>query len=64
MKKFRLYMILLGCTPDGRHTEQHDIFFGIGTGLEDLIPEIQEFWSDGGELHIDAWREMKHTEVK
>jgi hypothetical protein len=30
-KQLKLYMVMLGCTPEGRLTEQHDIFFGIGT---------------------------------
>jgi hypothetical protein len=25
--KLKLYMVMLGCTPEGRFTEQHDIFF-------------------------------------
>lgn len=25
--KLKLYMIMLGCKPEGRYTEQHDIFF-------------------------------------
>lgn len=48
-------MALLGCTPQGRHTEQHDIFFGIGTDLKDIVPQMEAFWP-GVKLHIDAWR--------
>lgn len=59
MSELKLYMLLLGCTPKGRHTEQHDIFFGIGTGLKELIPAMHEFWPEAqGKLHIDAWREV------
>ena len=36
----KLYMIMLGCRPEGRYTEQHDIFFGIGTSLKELIPNM------------------------
>jgi len=54
-----LYMLLLGCKPQGRHTEQHDIFFGIGKALNDLVPDILDFWPEAdGKLHIDAWREV------
>lgn len=28
-KQLKLYMIMPGCTPIGRFTEQHDIFFGL-----------------------------------
>ena len=51
-------MLLLGCKPKGRHTEQHDIFFGIGNSLADLKPAIKTFWPDAGPIHIDAWREV------
>ncbi|WP_297333231.1 DUF1543 domain-containing protein [Flavobacterium sp.] len=57
-QNLKLYMVLLGCTPKGRLTEQHDIFFGIGTSVQELIPQMYNFWPDGGQLHIDAWREV------
>jgi hypothetical protein len=47
---------MLGCTPEGRLTEQHDIFFGIGTSKE-LIPQMKA-WPEAGQIHIDAWREV------
>lgn len=50
---------MLGCTPEGRFTEQHDIFFGIGNSLKDLIPSMKLFWPEAkGKIHIDAWREV------
>lgn len=55
----KLYMALLGCKPPGRHTEQHDVFFGIGTSLASLVPDMLAFWPEaGGKIHIDAWREV------
>lgn len=54
-------MILLGCTPKNRLTEQHDIFFGTGTSIEALVPDMYAFWPDGGELHIDSWREVTNV---
>ena len=52
-------MVMLGCKPQGRITEQHDIFFGIGKSLTDLIPEMNAFWPEAkGKIHIDAWREI------
>ena len=50
-----LYFVILGCTPAGRHTEQHDVFFGIGHSLGDLLPDMEAFWP-GTKLHIDSWR--------
>ena len=50
----RLFMVLLGCRPEGRNTEQHDVFFGVASSLEDLIPEMNTFWPNV-ELHIDAY---------
>lgn len=57
----KLYMILLGCTPKGRHTEQNDIFFGIANSLADLKPAMQKFWP-GTQLHVDAWREVTNVD--
>ncbi|MDB5091356.1 MAG: hypothetical protein JWR09_5350 [Mucilaginibacter sp.] len=54
----KLFMLLLGCKPPGRHTEQHDIFFGIASSLRELVPEIQAFWPEPAKIHIDAWREV------
>ncbi|MFD0940085.1 DUF1543 domain-containing protein [Pedobacter boryungensis] len=60
MQAPQLFMILLGCRPEGRHTEQHDIFFGIGTSLKELIPEMNAFWPEAkGKIHIDALRIVK-----
>lgn len=56
-------MLLLGCKPKGRNTEQHDIFFGIGKTLKDLVPQIIQSWPEAeGKIHIDAWREVNHVD--
>lgn len=58
-KELKLFMVLLGCTPKGRVTEQHDVFFGIAENLSDLTPKMKSFWPEAkGKLHIDAWREV------
>lgn len=54
----KLYFLLLGCRPAGRKTEQHDVFAGIANRLADLIPWIEDSWSDAGKIHLDAWREV------
>lgn len=52
-------MILLGCKPAGRNTEQHDLFFGIGKTLPDVKQDIINFWKEAnGKIHIDGWREV------
>ncbi len=59
----KLYMLLLGCRPKGRHTEQHDIFLAIGNSLLELVPHINAFWPEvKGNIHIDAWREVTHVD--
>src|ERR1700712_1715704 len=58
MSSFKLFMVLLGCKPPGRHTEQHDIFFGIAESLPQLVPLIKEFWPEPDRIHLDAWREV------
>ena len=56
-------MLLLGCRPKGRLTEQHDIFFGIANDLKDLIPDINAFWPEAkNNIHIDAWREVNYVD--
>ena len=59
MNKPKLFMLLLGCCPKGRHTEQHDVFFGIADNLFSLVPSINSFWPEAnGNIHIDAWRNV------
>jgi len=62
MKKPDLYMCLIGCKPEGRHIEQHDIFFGIASSADELIRQMEDFWPDGGRLHLDAWRKVTKVE--
>jgi Domain of Unknown Function (DUF1543) len=54
----KLFMLLIGATPTGRNIEQHDVFFGIGDTLKDLIPDVIAFWPGENKLHFDAWREV------
>ncbi|MEO7977223.1 DUF1543 domain-containing protein [Flavobacterium sp.] len=58
-EQIKLYLVMLGCTVKGRLIEQHDIFFGIGNSLSQLVPKIKEFWPDANtDIHIDVWREV------
>lgn len=57
MNDLKLFMVLVGCRPIGRNTEQHDVFFGIGNEINDLIPDLLLFWpAANNNIHIDAWR--------
>ena len=63
MDTLKLYIVLLGCKPEGRNTEQHDLFFGIAPSLASLKQNMLQFWPEAkGRLHIDAWREVNHVE--
>ncbi|MBG6235117.1 hypothetical protein IWX76_001685 [Pedobacter sp. CAN_A7] len=63
MEKLKLYMIMLGCKPAGRHTEQHDIFFAIASSLKETIPYAKAFWPEAQDnMHLDAWREVTHVD--
>lgn len=56
-------MVLLGCKPNGRYTEQHDIYFGIANELAEMKSAMCEFWEESqGKLHIDAWRKVTHVD--
>ena len=57
-----LFMVLIGCRPKGRNTEQHDVFFGIAHELRDLVPEIKQFWKGASPLHLDGWRIVKNVD--
>lgn len=57
MAQQKLILVLVGCTPPGRHIEQHDIFLGVGDSIESLFADIKAFWPEG-KVHIDAWREV------
>lgn len=58
----RLFMLLIGCKPPGRHTEQHDIFFGIGESVKEIIPAVKKFWPETGDkIHLDGWREVNRV---
>jgi hypothetical protein len=55
----KLFMILLGCKPPGRHTEQHDIFFTVNSSIGDTKADVLRFWPEAnGRVHMDAWREV------
>lgn len=57
MSDLKLFMILLGCKPKGRNTEQHDLFFGIGKTLSDVKQDMIDFWKEANaKIHIDGWR--------
>jgi len=63
MGDLKLYMILLGCKPTGRNTEQHDLFFSIGRKISDVKKDILDFWKEAdGKIHIDGWREIQLVE--
>jgi hypothetical protein len=62
MTELKLFMVLIGCKPKGRLTEQHDVFFGIAEKLKDLVPAMYAFWPEAkGEMHIDCWREINRV---
>ncbi len=60
--EYKLYMLLLGCTPAGRNIEQHDVFFAVAKELKDLIPQIKEFWKESGKIHLDGWRQVNNVD--
>jgi hypothetical protein len=62
MEHLYLHMAVIGCTPKGRFTEQHDVFFGIAANMKDLIPKMIDFWPEAsGKIHIDAWRRVTNV---
>ncbi|MBC7934833.1 MAG: DUF1543 domain-containing protein [Rhizobacter sp.] len=56
-------MLLIGCKPSGRNTEQHDVFFGIGDSPKELVPAINKFWpAAANRFHLDGWRAINYVD--
>lgn len=54
-----LFMVVVGGKPDGRFTEQHDVFFGIAAELKELVLAMYAFWPAlESKMHIDSWRKV------
>lgn len=63
MTAYKLFMVIIGCKPPGRFTEQHDVFFGIGTSIKELVPDMLAFWPEAkGKIHVDAWRAVTNVD--
>lgn len=59
----KLFYLIIGCTPKGRNTEQHDVFFGIAEKWQDLVPDIDAFWPEAaGQFHLDGICELQFVE--
>jgi hypothetical protein len=58
MENLKLIMVMVGCRPPGRNTEQHDVLFGIAATIKDMVPQIKKFWPGSGNIHVDAYREV------
>ena len=43
-EKPALFAVLLGCTPKGRNTEQHDVMFAVAKTLNELTNSMKKFW--------------------
>jgi hypothetical protein len=61
MNNLRLFVVLLGCKPEGRMVEQHDVFVGVAEELKNLVTGMKEFWP-GSELHIDGYIALNHID--
>src|ERR1700744_5650103 len=62
MESLTLFMAVIGFRPNGRFTEQHDVFFGIAASMKALIPDMKAFWPEAkGNIHVDAWREVSNV---
>jgi hypothetical protein len=57
----KLFYVIIGATPKGRHIEQHDVFFGIANSLKELVPAMKSFWHDA-QIHLDAYQEVQYVD--
>jgi len=60
MNKMKLFHLMLGATLPGKHTEQHDALFCVGSSLTDFLQIIENHW-DASEVHLDGWREVTNV---
>ncbi len=59
----KLYMTIIGCKPEGRFTEQHDVYFGIAENLPALLPQLKSFWPEAANtMHLDAFRTVTNVD--
>jgi hypothetical protein len=57
MSQQKLYFTIIGCTPKGRHVEQHDVYIGIADKIPHIIPQLKAFWPEAADnMHLDAFR--------
>ena len=58
-----LFMVQLGGRPKGRLIEQHDIFFGVGNHVNELIVDINKHWPEvKNKWHIDSYRAISKVD--
>ena len=56
---YELYFFLIGCKPQGRNTEQHDVFITVAENPAETELQLLNFWPEAnGKLHIDSWRKI------
>lgn len=55
MQELKLFIAQLGGKQSDDLSESHNLFFGIGTHFESLLPEIKKSWKGVKGLHIDSW---------
>jgi len=56
-------MLLIGCLPKNRYVEQHDVFFGIGNTIKEVLEQAMASWPEAGNtFHLDAWRTVSNVD--
>lgn len=57
--KYELYFFVIGCRPQGRNTEQHDVFLTVAESPAQTEDQLINFWPEAnGKFHIDSWRKI------
>ncbi|MCC7436372.1 DUF1543 domain-containing protein [Candidatus Nomurabacteria bacterium] len=62
MNNPKLFMLMLGCKPPGRYTEQHDILFTIAEDFVLTETDAKAFWPEAEKIHIDAWKNVTQVD--
>ena len=60
MQNLQLFVVLLGGYNPGDLIESHNLFIGVGTDVQSLLPEMKKSWPYT--THVDGYMILKHVD--
>ncbi len=62
MDNLKLFMLMIGCKPEGKFTEQHDTMFSIAPDFLGTEQDARAHCPECEKIHIDAFRKVTMVE--